>query len=233
METKKCRECQSDIPKKAKICAHCKTDQRTWLNRHPLIVTGGVIVLLTVIGLSKNNKVTEQKTEPVVAQDNVSRVPAQSVVKTDQQILEENLSSIISTPSPIDTVYRGIKVEKSDPDRPNGTKMITVTIDVSNVFNKDSLIRNSGRLSSQVFKSVFDSKLDTYDVFVWYRGETADRYGNKKMDTILTYGMDKPTFSKVNWQNFESSKLCSFLEQEERINGAGNGPSCTLLVNMQ
>lgn len=31
---KKCRACATEIPKEAKVCPNCKTDQRNWFARH-------------------------------------------------------------------------------------------------------------------------------------------------------------------------------------------------------
>lgn len=53
--TKKCKSCQSEIDSKAKKCPHCRSDQRGWLRRHP-ILTGfwSLIVLFMFIGAFGN-----------------------------------------------------------------------------------------------------------------------------------------------------------------------------------
>ncbi len=43
---KKCRNCQSDISEKAKICPHCWTKQWSWFSRHPII---SIILILWLI----------------------------------------------------------------------------------------------------------------------------------------------------------------------------------------
>ncbi len=45
-EIKKCKECQVDIPKKAKRCSQCTADQRSWIVRNPIKT-----ILLIFIGL--------------------------------------------------------------------------------------------------------------------------------------------------------------------------------------
>lgn len=45
---KKCKSCQSEIDSKAKKCPHCKSDQRNWFARHPIIT--GIIVLIVIFG---------------------------------------------------------------------------------------------------------------------------------------------------------------------------------------
>jgi glutaredoxin len=48
---KKCKSCQTEIDQKATKCPHCKTDQRGWFRRHP-ILTGvlGLIVFFILVG---------------------------------------------------------------------------------------------------------------------------------------------------------------------------------------
>lgn len=48
---KKCKSCQTEIDSKATKCPHCKSDQRGWFRRHP-VLTGvlGLIVLFMVFG---------------------------------------------------------------------------------------------------------------------------------------------------------------------------------------
>lgn len=45
---KKCKSCKTEIDAKASKCPHCKTDQRNWFRRHP-ILTG--LLILFVIGV--------------------------------------------------------------------------------------------------------------------------------------------------------------------------------------
>lgn len=45
---KKCKSCKTEIDAKATKCPHCKTDQRNWFRRHP-ILTG--LLILFVIGV--------------------------------------------------------------------------------------------------------------------------------------------------------------------------------------
>ena len=154
--------------------------------------------------------------------------------KTDQQILEENLASIATGRiGGSDMGYRGLQVEKSDPNRPKDTNMITVSVNVKSFLDKNSLLRNTGTLSSSLFRAVYDvSSMKAYDVLVLYYGETTDKYGNKANDVILTYAIDKTTYSKINWQNFDQLNLCNFLEQERKASGTLD-TGCNVLVNIQ
>lgn len=243
IKNKKCPDCNGEVDKNAKKCKHCGADLRNWLSKHPIFI---VLILLIVVPwiiggiLSKNPTIPNNKskvnqgqqpatTNIEVTQKSPSPVPA----KTDQQILEENLASIVSSVGGSDMSYRSLQVEKTDPDRPKDTKMITVSVNVKSFYNKNSLLRNTGKLSSSLFRAVYDvPSMKAYDVLVWYYGETTDKYGNKKDDVILTYAIDKVTYGKINWQNFDQSNLCDFLKQEAKTSGTFD-TACNVLVNIQ
>ncbi|HUQ85781.1 MAG TPA: Ltp family lipoprotein [Candidatus Limnocylindrales bacterium] len=67
---KKCKSCQTEIDLKASKCPHCKSDQRGWFRRHP-ILTGvlGLFVFFVLIGAtgsgneSSNSTATNSSTE--------------------------------------------------------------------------------------------------------------------------------------------------------------------------
>ena len=48
MATKKCKYCQTEIDKKAKVCPNCKKDQRGFFARHPIVT---ILLALFVIGI--------------------------------------------------------------------------------------------------------------------------------------------------------------------------------------
>lgn len=197
------------------------------------------LIILTVLffTLSGMSSDTSKKNKPSIiqpTQKQVQKIEAKkpispTVNKTDQQILEENLSNIVGG----GMSYRSLQIEKSDPDRPQDTKMITVSVNVKSFYNKDSFLRNTGKLSSSLFKAVYDvPSINAYDVFIWYYGETTDKYGNKKNDVTLTYAIDKITYEKINWKNFDQSNLCDFLEQEAKASGTFD-TGCKVLANIQ
>jgi hypothetical protein len=199
------------------------------------------LVILTVLffvlfgmtsDASKSNNKSNVQTASKQSQNiEVEKSTSPTVKKTDQQILEENLSNIVSSAG--DMSYRSLQIEKSDPDRPQDTKMITVSVNVKSFWNKSSLLHGTGKLSSSLFKAVYDvPSLKAYDVFVWYRGETTDKYGNKKDDVIISYSIDRVTYDKINWQNFDQSNLCDFLKQEAKATGTFD-TACNVLVNLQ
>lgn len=175
-----------------------------------------------------SNQQTAQQTD-----QSQQEVKKETTNKTDQQILEENLTGIIKKTSTTKLEYAGLSVEKSDPDRPKDSKSITVKLNVKDFYSKSSLMRETGEISANVFQAVYGTQsLKPYDVFVWYYSETADQYGNKKNNVILTYHIDKSTSEKVNWQNFNKGGLCDFLEQETKSTGTFN-TGCKVLADIK
>ncbi len=58
-ETKKCKTCYTDIPKKAKKCPNCRADQRNWFRRHP-IITLIIFSILFIQVINTLSRVEEQ-----------------------------------------------------------------------------------------------------------------------------------------------------------------------------
>lgn len=67
METKKCKHCQSDIPKKAKVCHNCKRKQGGKLKF--FIIAFIVIGLLGSSGSNEENETTSVKTNKPTKQE--------------------------------------------------------------------------------------------------------------------------------------------------------------------
>lgn len=208
------------------------------LNRK--VKLGLIVVFIIIAGVTMDTDnqseiVTIQDTKPqqVVTQPVAQTEVVPATPKTTQQILEESLSGIVKKTGSTNFVYKGIEIEKADSDRPTGSKMITVKVSVSDFYSKSSLTKDTGKLSAQIFQQVFSTEKSTYDAFVWFTGETTDRYGNKNENAVMTYAIDKTTYNKINWSNFDPSKLCDFLAQEEKLVGVGSGPACNVLANIQ
>lgn len=200
-----------------------------------------VVVIILVIGMFSGSQpqqtVNQNSSDTNKTQEtaSVKETTTQNVTpKTDQEILEDGLRDNVSKASgSTDFSYKGLDVSKADSDRPESTKMLTISVYASDFWSKDSLIRDTGKLSSSLFQTAFNSNMNAYDVIVWYYGKTKDRYGNEKDSVILTYSLDKKTYQKISWSSFDSGKLCEFLQQEEKISGFGTGPACNTLVNIQ
>ncbi len=69
-QTKKCRECKSDIPAGAKRCPSCRADQRNWLMRHKALTVVVIFIALIIIAMvagsnSNNPKQVGNNSQPV------------------------------------------------------------------------------------------------------------------------------------------------------------------------
>lgn len=68
-----CKECNSEISKKAKQCPNCGADTRNWFMRHKVISLIGIIVILGVIGSiggGGDSNDSSPSEDPNVATDN-------------------------------------------------------------------------------------------------------------------------------------------------------------------
>jgi len=76
---KKCKSCQKEIDNKAKKCPHCRTDQRNWFLKHP-IVTGLLVLFILGIfisaigGGSKDNGQSASNNSDNQNQDNEAKM---------------------------------------------------------------------------------------------------------------------------------------------------------------
>jgi hypothetical protein len=82
MNKKKCNECRTEIDSEAKRCPNCRSDQRNFIMRHPILsVIGSIVVLIIVLSSISDftSKSTDTNSEPVklVTQENVDRYKAE------------------------------------------------------------------------------------------------------------------------------------------------------------
>lgn len=62
---KKCKQCFTDMPSKAKTCPNCKGDQRSWVNRHPFFTIFLFFMFIGFLGMLGGGESSE--TSSVVA----------------------------------------------------------------------------------------------------------------------------------------------------------------------
>lgn len=206
----------------------------SWLRRHPVIsVIFGVFLFLVVLGMIGGSG-GQQNSNPSSHLASSSQPIASSAPKTEEQLLTDvGQVALTYTGSTTAAEYKGVEIQNDDPDRPTGSKLVTISFNVSEVFTKSSLLRDTGKVSANAFQGIFAENPKIYDAIVWYYGNTTDRYGNTKNDVILTYAMDRGTFNKINWPNFDSTNLCDFLIQEDKLTGRNFNTGCVTLVNIQ
>lgn len=85
MEVKKCKYCQSEIDKKAKVCPNCKKDVRNWFLRHPILSVILIIIVVAIIGsLSNPNTPETTTTASVKNAENILIAKVGEAIKTDK-----------------------------------------------------------------------------------------------------------------------------------------------------
>lgn len=68
MQSKKCRECQTDIPTRANKCSQCKAKQGNWLKRHPVWT---VLIALFVLGTILSSGDSGERNKNIVSNNNL------------------------------------------------------------------------------------------------------------------------------------------------------------------
>lgn len=214
-----CPHCKEEVNGEASICPHCHGKIYKWTTgRKVLIGFVILIVVVVVVSSSSNNKST-----PSVSNN--------APVVTQPKTFEDRIKNLAVNTGVTDISFNGIDDEKADKDRPTGSRMITVKLNVPSFYNADSFYRNTGELTGKIFQETFASNPNVYDVLTWFYSPTTDKYGNSSNSVVLTYFIDKKTYQKINWQNFNSGSLCDFLKSEGRTNGGDTG--CNTLANIK
>lgn len=183
-----------------------------------------IFFIIFVLLISGMTQLTSDKTKPSLPE-------AKQPVVNQPQTFEDRIKTLAVKTGVTNITYGGIDNEKADNNRPTGSRMFTIKLNVPSYYDADSFYKNTGELTGKVFQETFTSNPTAYDVIVWYSGETTDKYGNKKNSVILSYLIDKMTFQKINWQNFDSTKLCDFLKTEGSTNIGETG--CSTLAKIK
>jgi hypothetical protein len=214
-----CPHCKEEINSEATICQHCHGKIYKWTVGRKVLV-GFIIVIAVVLVVSSSS---DNKSTPSVSNN--------TPVVTQPKTFEDRIKNLAVKTGVTDITFNGIDDEKADSDRPTGSRMITVKLNVPSFYNADSFYRNTGELTGKVFQETFASNPNAYDVLTWFYSPTTDKYGNSSNSVVLTYYIDKETYKKINWQNFNSGDLCDFLKSEGRTNDGNTG--CNTLANIK
>lgn len=87
-DIKKCKFCQTDIPKKATVCPNCKKDLRSWFSRHPIL---SVILIIFIIWMFASNSVEKQANENKIIDSAIKQNLINSWVQVNIDKLEEQV----------------------------------------------------------------------------------------------------------------------------------------------
>ncbi len=189
----------------------------SWVNSHKILsVFIGIVSFIIIIG--------------VITPSSPKTTPTPQVATTPQTY-EDRIKALAVKTGTTNISYKGIEDVKADSNRPEGSRMITVSLNIGDYYNASALYKNTGELSGKIMQETFASNPNVYDVIVWYYAEMTDSYGNKENKVLISQGIDKDTYQKINWQNFDSTKLCDLLKTEGTKNGGET--ACVVLANIK
>jgi len=227
-DTKSCHFCKKPIPKDAKVCPYCGKKQIGIVYSIIFLVIV-LFILISIIKAFVGGISHTHSTPPPVVSTTTSAPTA--VPETEEQKIGDIATSAVQGVKEIS--YRDVQIEDDTYERPAGSKMATVNFNVASFDGKASLLSETGPISAKTFQGVFKENPNMADAFIWYYGDVTDQYGNEKNDVILTYTIDRATFEKINWSNFDQSTFCNFLEEENTRNGDNMDTGCKVLADMK
>ena len=187
-----------------------------------LLVLGGSLVVFFILFGATMNPSTPGVEGNQPSQD---ATPQSAVNLTDQQKLDNAVKSILGQSSG-KVSYKSTSIEGDDSDRPKNSKFVTIDVDTGELYSEDQLITNGGKLAANMFQQAFPINPNFYDVLVRYYGQVTDQYGNTTSSMLMSYAMDRPLYSKINWSGLADVEndihLCAFLREQENILPADN-----------
>ncbi len=200
--------------------ANSVNKNKEWIKKHPILT--GLIIVFFVIMIGSMFGGSDKSSE---------NTPTQETATTQPKTFEDRIKALAIKTGTTDVSFKGIEDVKADSNRPDGSRMITVSLNISDYYNASALYKNTGELTGKILQETFASNPNVYDVIVWYFADITDQYGNKENKVLISQAIDKTTYQKISWQNFDSSKLCEFLKSEGIRNGGET--TCVVLASIK
>lgn len=195
------------------------TQKNQWVKDHPK--TTGAITIISLIILIWLVIPSSPKAEVV-----------NNTVNQNQPVtFEDKLKALSINSGSTNIEYVKVEDQKADSDKPTNSRMITASYNIKSFYNKSSLMKETGQLSAKAFKEIYANNPNNYDAIVWYYADTKDRYGNATSSVLMTNAIDKLTYNKINWDNFDSNNLCEFLRSESSRNGGET--ACAIMTDIK
>ena len=143
--------------------------------------------------------------------------PTPTAPQTDQQKLDAAVKSQLQQAS-LPVSYNNTTIESDDSNKPKGSQYVTVDLNTGEFLDGNAFVTGTGKLTSDIMQQVFPINPNFYDVLLRYNGQTTDQYGNATTTMIMSYEMDRPLYSKINWSNFSNTlndvHLCAFIREQ-------------------
>lgn len=92
----------------------------------------------------------------------------------------------------------------------------TVLLNVKNLYSKDQFFKQTGKLNSKIFQVLFTENPKLSYVTIQFQGEKLDQFGKTTTGNFLVETLDKTTYDKIVWENFDTSTLCDFLRRNNK-----------------
>jgi len=198
------------------------TQKNEWVKKHPYITA---FIALLFLGFLLNLFDTDSNKKEVVTKTETKEEVKQPLT------FEDKLKALSIKSGSTDIGYIKVEDQKADSNKGEKSRMITASYKVNSFYNKDSFMKESGNLTAKVFKEIYSSNENAIDAIVWYYADTTDKYGNATTSLIMSQAIDKATYQKINWSNFDSGKLCEFLRSESSVNGGET--ACAIMINLK
>jgi hypothetical protein len=111
---KKCKSCQTEIDQKAIKCPHCKTDQRGWFRRHPILTAIlGLLLVFIIIGAmsggSKNSNNTTTNSTNTKTEESTPSIAVQKETNNEPNVPAENKSALNKATTYANTMHMSKK----------------------------------------------------------------------------------------------------------------------------
>lgn len=238
-ETKKCKHCQSDIPKKAKVCPVCKKKQGGGVLKWVIIA----VVVLGIIGAASSGGESDSNSDNTKETQNTKETTKENTKENTVEDFSDGLKEFESG----DYLY--ITNEDLDKYAPNlsGVKIYTVisvndiknnkiqstltdgfmmsNFDVGNrydtykkLFKRDDVVAILGTVSDYTDYKITNKSVSVENCYVFAAGSEAESYNNSKSDDGLSKyfvvtGEVADTNSDISEEEYKN--LCEQLNYED------------------
>jgi hypothetical protein len=109
-------------------------------------------------------------------------------------------------------VYEGVQFSNYEDDETRSGKMVLmVNYHLAELPTSDDA---TAKFSATLFQGLFS--VDKRVTYVWinFNGPMTDRYGRASETNYVGYALNRSTFGKIEWGNFDVASLCKFLREE-------------------